>query len=158
MAHKGYCAILSGAQELLRQKGLLMNNQLNNKFTWQSEVRGYELDLQGIVNNAVYLQYFDHVRVQHMMARGLDWQAWHHKGYNLVLIHVDMELKKSLQGYDKFYITSSIEMHGRLRVIFHQEIYRDDHQLIAKAKNTIACVEIKTGKPVMPDELTKLLF
>lgn len=46
------------------------NNQAS--FVWNSEVRGYELDIQGIVNNAVYMQYFDHARIQHLLSKVID--------------------------------------------------------------------------------------
>jgi acyl-CoA thioester hydrolase len=135
-----------------------MNNMQSAPFTWNSEVRGYELDSQGIVNNAVYLQYFDHVRIQHLLSKGIDWEKWHSNGFNLVLVHVDMELKKSLKAHDKFYVSSSIEKLGRLKIIFTQEIYSTDGSIIARAKNTVVCVSIKSGRPTMPDDLNELLF
>lgn len=127
-------------------------------FIWDSEVRGYELDMQGIVNNANYFHYFDHVRILQFFSIGIDWADWHRKGFNLVLIHIDLSIKSSLMAHDKFYITSEIERSGKLKLLFIQKIYRkQDNKLIAHAINTIVCVSTKTNKPVMPKELETLL-
>lgn len=128
-------------------------------FIWNSEVQENELDIQNIVNNAVYLQYFDRARIQHLLSKGVDWEEWHQNGFNLVLIHVNMAIKQSLKARDKFYVTSMYEKAGRLKIIFNQEIRKiDDDKLIAKAANTLACVSVHNGKPVMPEKLLALLF
>lgn len=136
-----------------------MNTASCDTFIWNSEVLEQEIDIQGIVNNAVYLQYFDQGRIQHLLSKGVDWEIWHQNGYNFVLIHVDMEIKNSLTLYDKFYVTSKYEKVGRLKIIFHQTIHKkDNNRLIAKAINTIACVSLCNGKPVMPGNLLTSLF
>ena len=123
-------------------------------YTWDSEVRGYELDLQGIVNNAHYLHYFDHVRIKHLYSKGIDWCVWHDDGFDLVLIHVDLAIKSSLRANDEFYITSKIERLSKLKILFDQKIYRKtDDKLIAEARNTVVCVSNKTSRPVFPDKL-----
>ena len=130
----------------------------NNPFIWHSEVRGYEIDLQGIVNNAVYLQYLDHTRVLHLASKKIDWQTWHKNGYNLVVNHIDLHFKQPLRQHDQFYVTSRMEKVGRLKIVFHQSIHKSDHILIASAINTCVCVNIATGKPAAPPELMQLLF
>ncbi|MDP3559675.1 MAG: thioesterase family protein, partial [Legionellaceae bacterium] len=137
----------------------LMKTELFKKphFIWHSEVRGYEIDLQGIVNNAVYLQYFDHARVLHFLSKGINWQEWHKKGYNLVVSHIDLHFKYSLREQDKFYVTSTMQQEGRLKIVFYQSIFNSDNKLIAQATNTVVCVAIESGKPVMPLELLTYL-
>src|SRR5579862_4316180 len=132
---------------------------LPNTFIWNSQVQDKELDIQNIVNNAAYLQYFDRARIQHLLSKGVDWEEWHQNGFNLVLIHVDMAIQQSLKAHDKFYVKSSYEKSGRLKIIFEQTIYKkNDDTLIAKATNTLACVSVHNGKPVMPEKLLTLLF
>lgn len=128
-------------------------------FIWNAKVQENEIDIQNIVNNAAYLQYFDRARSQHLLFKGIDWEEWHRNGFNLVLIHVDMAIKQSLKNHDKFYVKSKYEKSGRLKVVFDQMIYRtSDSTLVAKAINTLACVSIQNGKPVMPENLSTLLF
>src|SRR5438105_1110468 len=110
-----------------------------NTFIWNSEVQENELDIQSIVNNAAYLQYFDQARIQYLLSKGIDWEEWHRNGFNLVLIHVDMAIKQSLKAHDKFYVKSTYEKLRRLKVIFNQEIYnKKNDTLVAKAINTLA--------------------
>jgi acyl-CoA thioester hydrolase len=135
-----------------------MQKHTDHTFIWHSTPEPADIDIQQIVNNAAYLKYFDHARREYLLTKDVDWEAWHHRGYNLVLIHVDMAIKHSLKLDDKFSVTSRYEKAGRLKIIFHQEIHRDaDNKLIAQAVNTIVCVSIKTGRPVMPEELAALL-
>jgi acyl-CoA thioester hydrolase len=130
-----------------------------NPFIWNSEVQENELDIQNIVNNAFYLQYFDHTRIQQLLSKGIDWEEWHRNGFNFVLFHVDMAIKQSLKAHDKFYVKSSYEKSGRLKIIFDQTIYKtSNNTLVAKAINTLVCVSVKNGKPVMPEQLLTLLF
>ena len=130
-----------------------------NASIWKSEVRGYEIDIQGIVNNANYFHYFDHARVLYLLSKGVDWADWHRNGFNIVLIHSDFSIKSSLIENDAFYVTSEVAREGKLRIRFNQQIYREsDHKLIAEAINTVVCVSLQTNKPVMPTELASRLF
>ena len=126
-------------------------------FIWHDEVRAYELDLQGIVNNAVYLNYFDHVRVTHCMSLGIDWSEWHHKGFDFVLFNADITFKSALRAHDTFYITSTIERISRLKILFTQTIFRKPNdELVAIAKNTVVCLDNKKNRPVFPAEIAAL--
>lgn len=137
-----------------------MNNTILNTplFTWHSEVRSYEIDLQGIVNNAVYFQYLDQTRVLYFLSKGIDWQLWHKNGFNLVVHHVDLHFKHSLRQHDKFYVTTYVVIQGRLKIVFHQSIFKEDKTLIAQAKVTCVCVATSTGKPTVPADLMKSLL
>lgn len=145
----------------------MIESQVENKpstsneesFIWDSEVRGYELDAQGILNNAHYLHYFDHVRIKHLYSKGVDWNEWHNDGFDILLAHVDMAIKASLIAHDAFYITSRIERAGKIKILFKQQIYRkSDDKLVADATNTVVCVSTKTKRPTMPEKLEMLLF
>lgn len=127
-------------------------------FTWHAEVRGYELDLQGIVNNAVYLQYLDQTRILYLLSKGIDWQQWHQDGYNLVVNHIDLSFKHSLKQHDRFYVTAKVEIQGRLKIVFHQSIFKENQTLVAVAKVTCVCVSTSTGKPSAPEHLINALL
>lgn len=131
----------------------------NTQYLWESEVRGYELDSQNIVNNANYFHYFDHVRTKHLHSKGVHWCDWHEKGFDLVLAHCDISFKSSLKAYDQFYVTSDMSKAGKLKIMFEQSIYRkEDNKLVSTAINTVVCVNRQNGRPTMPEELEQLLF
>lgn len=133
--------------------------QLPDVFLWESEVRAYELDSQGIVNNAHYFHYFDHVRVKHLHAKGVDWMQWHQHGFDLVLIHSDITFKAPLRAHEAYYVSSQIQKSGKLRMMFEQAIYKTgSNLLIATAMNTVVCVNHQTQRPCIPEKLEALLF
>ena len=58
----------------------------NYSFKLEFEVRDYECDLSGIVNNAVYQNYLEHTRHAFLKSRGLDFAALEDQGITLVVI------------------------------------------------------------------------
>lgn len=117
-------------------------------FVWKSRVHANDLDIQKIVNNAAYMQYLHLARVQQFQLLGIDWEQWHNRGYNLVLAHADMHFKAPLVADDEFAVVSTVSRKGKLKIVFHQEIFRtSDNKCVLSSVNTVVCVDIKTGKP-----------
>ena len=119
------------------------------------EVRDYECDLQGIVNHAVYLHYMEHSRHQFLKASGGDFAALHREGLDLVVVHADVSYHASLRSGDGFVVALTVEMSGKVRLLFHQKIIRlSDEKPMVTAIMTIAAV--RGGKPVRVDRLLPL--
>lgn len=60
----------------------------NQPFRIDFRVRDYECDLQGVVNNAVYMHYLSHARHEYIRSVGLDFAELHQKGiYSAVLVN-----------------------------------------------------------------------
>ena len=124
------------------------------KFDFQLEmqVRDYECDIQGIVNNAVYQNYLEHCRHRFLHAAGLDFAALHDQGIDAVVIKAELEYKYPLRPGDDFWVGLSVARQGRLRIVFHQRIIRKaDEKLIVKAK--ITTVLTRNNRPVLPELL-----
>ena len=109
------------------------------------EVRDYECDVQGIVNNAVYLNYLEHARHKFLLARDIDFVELAKEDKNLVLREANYVYHKSLFPDDKFTVDTKAQIEGKLKMVFLQEIYRGD-ELVLNAKVTGACVSFKDGK------------
>lgn len=116
-----------------------------NKFILNFEVRDYECDLQGIVNNAVYQNYYEHARHQYLKSTGLDFATLHQQGIDPVVYRIEIDFKKPLKSGDSFYIETSVVREGNLKFIFYQEI-KTQENLINKAK--VAVVFTSQGKPI----------
>lgn len=128
--------------------GELPEYQASLEFT----VRSYELDIQGVVNNAVYQNYLEHARHDFLLSRGIDFTQLHREGIELIVTKVEIEYKYPLRSHDRFVIKSLIRREGNVRLVFHQGIYRiPDNKLIVKA--VITGVSTKNGKPVSPEPL-----
>lgn len=126
-----------------------MQDNLNQKDRVYFEVRDYECDIQGIVNNAVYQNYLEHARHQFIKSRGLDFAEITAQGIYLVLIKAELDYIQSMQSGDAFYIQSSIERVSKLKLNFLQKVHRTDNdQLILSAKMTVTSTT-KKGKPIV---------
>jgi len=126
-------------------------------FTTQLQVRDYECDLQGIVNNAVYQHYLEHARHEYLNDLGLDFAELTALGVIIVVIRAELDYKQALRPGDRFSVSVSAKKLGRLKVVFDQEIRRlTDDELMLEAK--ITTVSLKGGeRPYFPEELAKLL-
>lgn len=101
------------------------------------QVRDYECDLQGVVNNAVYLHYLEHTRHQFMKFIGLDFARLHEEGVDALVARIEIAYKYPLRSGDEFVCRLSVAKEGRLKYIFYQDIYRlPDKKLIAEARVT----------------------
>lgn len=127
-------------------------------FVWEDEVRDNETDFQGIVNNANYLVYMAYARCKHFKSLGIDIIEMHKNGFDLVLVRTEIDFKSSLKCGDEYIVTSKLELLGKIRFVFVQQILRkSDRKVMAEAKNIGACIARPSGRPVIPDEL-KFLF
>jgi acyl-CoA thioester hydrolase len=126
-----------------------------SQFTTKLQVRDYECDLQGIVNNAVYQHYLEHARHEYLNSRGLDFAELTALGVIIVVIRAELDYKQALRPGDRFSVSVSAKKLGRLKVVFDQEIRRlTDDELMLEAK--ITAVSLKDGeRPYFPEELRK---
>ena len=60
-------------------------------FTADMEVRDYELDIQGVVNNAVYQNYLEHARHLFLKANGVDFEQITREGVHLVVTRMELD-------------------------------------------------------------------
>lgn len=123
-------------------------------FEIELQVRDYECDIQGIVNNAVYQNYLEHCRHKFLNYAGLDFAELHQQGIDAVVIKAELDYKFPLRPGDDFMIRLKMGKQGRLRVVFHQQIFRkSDEKLMVNAK--ITAVLTKSGRPILPDILVE---
>jgi acyl-CoA thioester hydrolase len=123
---------------------------LNYIYENELEVRDYECDIQGIVNNSVYQNYLEHTRHKFLSAAGLDFARLHTENIDPVVYRIEIDYKLSLKSGDIFISKLNWERKGNLKIIFNQDIYRkSDNKLIIKAK--VIAVVLQNGKPVLPD-------
>ncbi len=124
-------------------------DKINYTYELGFSVRDYELDLQGIVNNAVYQNYLEHTRHEFLKSRGLDFQQMHIDGYDAVVVRSEIDYKKSMQSGDVFIVRIGVERESRLKIVFNQQIVRThDQAIILNARIFAAC--IYNNRPIEP--------
>jgi acyl-CoA thioester hydrolase len=103
-------------------------------FEIEMKVRDYECDVQGIVNNANYLHYFENTRHEFMNSLGTSFKAYHAAGIDPVVARADLHYKTPLRGGDVFLSSLTAERKG-VKVVFHQVIRKKaDGVLCCKAQ------------------------
>ena len=121
------------------------------------EVRDYECDLQGIVNNAVYQNYLEHARHQFLKKHGLDFAQLTKEGVHLVVIRAELEYKAPLRSGDRFVIESHLKKLSAVRFAFIQDIYLMPGRKLA-LKSQFDCAAMNgSGKPIFPRAVEPLL-
>jgi acyl-CoA thioester hydrolase len=121
------------------------------------EVRDYECDLSGIVNNAVYQNYLEHARHMYFKTRGLDFAALEEQGVTLVVIRIEMDFLFPLRSGDKFFVEVKPERVSRLRFGFQQNIFRVPDETPILAARVIGTALNEEGRPIRSEEVEQLL-
>jgi len=126
-------------------------------FRLSFQVRDYECDLQGVVNNAVYQNYLEHARHEFLKSRGLDFATLFAQGVNLVLVRAELDYRRSLRPGDAFEVHVRVEPEGRVRMVFVQEIVKHDGTTVLTARMTGTALDAR-GRPRIPEGLWERLL
>lgn len=116
------------------------------------QVRDYELDAEGIVNNSVYLNYMEYTRHEYCKKAGMSFDDMRQYGIMPVVSSMEISYKHPLRSGDEMISCLNISRKGPL-FVFDQDIYRSDGTLATKAKVRIACIE--NGQLSRGDKLAK---
>ncbi|MBQ9671314.1 MAG: acyl-CoA thioesterase [Prevotella sp.] len=92
-------------------------------FETRMEVRDYECDIEGIVNNAQYIHYCEHTRHLFLKACGLSFAEMHQKGVDAVVARMQLQYKSPLRPDDEFISRLNLTKEG-IKYVFHQDLYR----------------------------------
>ena len=105
------------------------------------KVRDYEVDVQGIVNNANYLHYLEITRHDFCEEAGTTFRAMHERGIDPVVKKIEIEYISSLTLGETMISKLWMERDGA-RFVFHQDIFNaatGSH--VVKAVVTVVCLE-----------------
>lgn len=122
--------------------------------TLDIEVRDYECDMQGIVNNAVYQNYLEHARHTFIKDKGLDFAEITAQGIHLVVMRAELDYKAPLKSGMTMSISTQCERTSKFKITFHQQITTDSH-VCMNAKFIVASINAQ-GRPILFDEAEEL--
>ena len=109
-------------------------------FETRMEVRDYECDIEGIVNNANYLHYLEHTRHLFLKSLNVSFSKLHEQGVDAVVARMNLQYKTPLRCDDEFISRLNLRKEG-IRYIFEQDIYRASDELLSlKAKVELVCL------------------
>ncbi len=109
-------------------------------FETEMEVRDYECDIQGIVNNANYLHYIEHTRHLYLTSLGVSFARLHEQGVDAVVARMNLQYKSPLRCDDRFVSRLAVRKEG-LRYIFNQDLFRkSDNRLCFRSTVELVCL------------------
>ena len=118
-----------------------MMNEDKYFFTLEIAVRDYELDSEGIVNNAIYLHYLEHTRHAFVKQEGLSFGSLTSEGLVPVVRRMTIDYRTPLRSGDVMLSRLWVERQGP-RFIFYQDIYKKGSgELVVSAAVTIVCMD-----------------
>lgn len=118
-----------------------MKSHVEYCFELPIRVRDYEVDSQGIVNNAVYLHYLEHTRHEFCRAAGTSFRAMQQEGIDPVLRSVEIEYLHPLTLGQDMVSRLALRREGA-RFVFIQDIYSvPDGLPVVRSRVTVVCLE-----------------
>ncbi|HEU4965240.1 MAG TPA: acyl-CoA thioesterase [Bacilli bacterium] len=120
-------------------------------------VRSTEIDVNGHVNNAKYLEYFEWGREEWYEQAGLHYDVFTDMGIQTVTVNINVNYRKECKQGDRLSVKCRPEKMGTKSYVLKQEIVNQDGVLCADALVTSVTMDIETrkGKEV-PEALRKL--
>ena len=126
------------------------------QFTQTFQVRDYECDFQGIVNNSVYMNYLEHTRHEFAKEIGLDVIELAGRGINLVVVRAELDYKFPLRSGDTFLVGANMERASRIRLAFNHALYLQETEKLVMLARIVLAPMNERGRPFWPDELNPL--
>lgn len=114
-------------------------------------VRDYECDIQHIVNNAVYQNYFEHARHQFLQKNGINFLELTKAGISFVVYRSEIDYCLPLTMHSNFNVTVEFERVSKIRGVFNQTI-TSNNLIFTKAKFFVTAFNINK-KVINLDEI-----
>ena len=120
-------------------------------------VRSTEIDVNGHVNNAKYLEYLEWGREEWYETMGLAYDEFLRMGIQTVTVNININYRKECRQNDKLAIKTRPEKVGRTSYVLKQEIWNQHGELCADALVTSVAMDSETRKSrEVPEALRKL--
>jgi acyl-CoA thioester hydrolase len=127
-------------------------------FEYPVRVRYMEVDAQGVVFNGWYLTYFDEAMAAFLDFRGLPYPELLDAGFDVQLVHCEMDWKAGLRWQDEACVAVSTARLGRTSFALDFETRRDGGAVTCSARTVYVVVATDgSGKRDLPPRLLDAL-
>lgn len=126
-------------------------------FTMPVTVRYYEVDAQGVVFNMWYLGWFDEAMTAFLADRGLPYQAMLDDGYDVHLVHTELDYHGPVRWQDDVRVTVALGKVGRTSFTLEFAVLRGEDMLTSASTVYVVVGADGSGKRPVPDRLVAAL-
>ena len=125
-------------------------------YSFKTEVRGYELDSYGHVNNAVYVSYTEQARWEILKNAGL-LESFLARDLLLVVTETNIRYMRELKLFDKIEIVTTLALEAPYLVFYHDINNVSDNLKSAKAIVKTLLIDKNRIPQDIPQELFSLV-
>lgn len=119
---------------------MMRQEPVNYVFEMPIKVRDYEVDSQGIVNNANYQHYLEHTRHMFCEQAGVSFRDMHAAGIDPVVRRIEIDYLRPLGLGDSMVSRIALFRQG-LMFVFRQDIFTPEGEPVVRALVDIVCLE-----------------
>jgi len=125
------------------------------KYSFKTDVRGYELDSYGHVNNAVYVSYTEQARWEILKNAGL-LDSFLEKDLLLIVTETNIRYMRELKLFDKIEISTEIKIESPYLVFYHDILNLTKNIKSAKAAIKTLLIDKERIPQDIPSELISI--
>lgn len=123
----------------------------------ETVVRCTEIDVNGHVNNARYIEYLEWGREEWYDRHGFAYDTLHGLGAVTVVVHLNLNLRRPCHQGDRLRILTRPERRGRTSFALAQRVEKEDGEVAADAVVTLVTVDPASRHPrPLPEEFARL--
>ncbi|MER5429504.1 acyl-CoA thioesterase [Streptomyces sp. NPDC002588] len=121
---------------------------MTEPFSVRITVRGYETDVQGHVNQSVYINYAEHARWSLLQAAGISQAGLNGRGVGPVALETTIRYQRELLAGDEIDVTCAFEWGEGKTFRIHQTIRRTDGTVAAEIVAVGGLLDLKERRMV----------
>ncbi|MFJ5261761.1 acyl-CoA thioesterase [Streptomyces sp. NPDC088387] len=122
---------------------------MSEEFSVPVTVRGYETDVQGHLNQAVYLSYGEHARWELLQAAGIRQAALTAAGLGPVVLETTIRYRRELLAGDEVEVTCAFDWREGRTFGVRQTIRKADGTVAAEVLGVGGLLDLKARKLVV---------
>jgi thioesterase III len=121
-------------------------------------VRSTEIDVNGHVNNAKYLEYLEWGREEWYEQAGLPYEAFAQMGIQTVVVNININYRQECRQGDRLTVKTRPERIGRTSYVLKQELCNQHGELCADALVTCVTMDSETRTSKEAPEALRRFF
>ena len=123
----------------------------------ETVVRCTEIDVNGHVNNAKYVEYLEWGREEWYERQGFPYDRLQGLGAATVVVNINLNLRRACVQGDRLRIRTWPERRGRTSFVLAQRIDKEDGETVADARITLVTIDPTSGRSrPLPEDFARL--